>query len=99
MYFGARTHSTIAAYSTCVPTLVLGYSVKAIGIARDIFGKEEGYVVPVQSVLKPDKLFEAFKSFAGKREQVLHRLKSVIPGYVEKANAYSDFFRKLVDGK
>lgn len=99
MYFGARTHSTIAAYSTCVPTLVLGYSVKSIGIARDIFGKEEGYVVPVQSVSEPDKLFETFKSFADKREQILHALKSVMPGYVEKANTYSEFFRKLVDGK
>lgn len=99
MYFGARTHSTIAAYSTCVPTLVLGYSVKSIGIARDIFGKEEGYVVPVQSVSEPDKLFETFKSFSDKREQILHMLKLVMPGYVEKANTYSEFFRKLADGK
>ncbi|MBD5496300.1 MAG: hypothetical protein HDR11_00845 [Lachnospiraceae bacterium] len=98
MYFGARTHSTIAAYSTCVPTLVLGYSVKSIGIARDIFGKEKGYVVPVQSISEsePDKLFEAFKSFAEEREQVLHTLKSVIPEYVKKANTYGDFFDKLI---
>ena len=39
-FVGARTHSTIAAYSTCVPTLVVGYSVKARGIARDLFGSE-----------------------------------------------------------
>ena len=30
----ARTHASIAAYSTCVPTLVIGYSVKAKGIAK-----------------------------------------------------------------
>ncbi len=95
MYFGARTHSTIAAYGACVPTLVLGYSVKSIGIARDIFGKEDGYVVPVQSILEPGKLFEAFKNFAGKREQTLCFLESVIPEYVEKANGYVDFFLKL----
>ena len=34
----ARTHASIAAYSTQVPTLVVGYSVKARGIAKDIFG-------------------------------------------------------------
>lgn len=95
MYLGARTHSTIAAYSSCVPTLALGYSVKSVGIARDIFGTEEGYVVPVQSVTEPDKLFEAFKSFAEEREQVLDILKSVMPGYVEKAEAYGDFFYRL----
>ena len=36
-FVGARTHSTIAAYSTMVPTLAVGYSVKAKGIAKDIF--------------------------------------------------------------
>ena len=41
IFVGARTHSTIAAYSQCIPTLVLGYSVKARGIAKDIFGTEE----------------------------------------------------------
>lgn len=39
-FIGARTHSTIAAYSTCVPTLVVGYSVKARGIAKDLFGND-----------------------------------------------------------
>ena len=31
-----RTHASIAGYSTGVPTLVLGYSVKAEGIAADL---------------------------------------------------------------
>lgn len=96
MYLGARTHSTIAAYGTCVPTLVLGYSVKSIGIARDLFGKEKGYVVPVQSISESDSLFEAFKVFAGERDKVLHILKSVIPEYLAKAEAYVDFFQKLI---
>ena len=29
LFIGARTHATIAAYSSLVPTLVVGYSVKA----------------------------------------------------------------------
>ena len=40
-FIGARTHATIAAYSSFVPTLVVGYSVKALVIARDLFGSEE----------------------------------------------------------
>lgn len=44
----ARTHASIAAYSTGVPTLVVGYSSKARGIAKDIFKEEKGYVLPVQ---------------------------------------------------
>ena len=32
----ARTHVTIAAWSECVPTIALGYSTKALGIATDL---------------------------------------------------------------
>jgi len=37
-FIGARTHATIAALSSEVPTLSLGYSIKAQGINRDLFG-------------------------------------------------------------
>jgi len=37
----ARTHATIAAFSTSVPTLSLGYSVKAIGLNKLLFGSTE----------------------------------------------------------
>lgn len=60
MFIGARTHATIAAYSTCVPTLVSGYSIKARGIARDLFGTDENYVLPVQAMNTPDDLRNAF---------------------------------------
>jgi polysaccharide pyruvyl transferase WcaK-like protein len=38
VFAGARTHSTIAALSSGVPTLSIGYSLKARGINRDIYG-------------------------------------------------------------
>ena len=59
-FIGARTHATIAAYSSCVPTLVVGYSVKALGIARDLFGSEENYVLPVQSLEEAGELIRAY---------------------------------------
>ncbi len=37
-FIGARTHSTIAALSSEVPTISIAYSVKAKGINRDLFG-------------------------------------------------------------
>ena len=37
-FAGARTHATIAALSSGVPTLSFAYSIKALGINRDIFG-------------------------------------------------------------
>ena len=44
-FVGARTHATIGAYSSGVPTLVAGYSVKSRGIARDLFGTDKDLVL------------------------------------------------------
>jgi polysaccharide pyruvyl transferase WcaK-like protein len=38
VFAGARTHATIAALSSCVPTFSIGYSMKSRGINIDIFG-------------------------------------------------------------
>ena len=60
-FVGARTHSTIAAYSSKVPTLVIGYSVKSRGIATDLFGDYSNYVLPVQELTGPDEMVKAYK--------------------------------------
>lgn len=80
-FIGARTHATIAAYSSCVPTLTLGYSVKARGIAADLFGTEQGYVLPVQDLSRPDQLLQAFKPLFARREELRSLLKARMPAY------------------
>lgn len=80
-FVGARTHATIAAYSSCVPTLVVGYSVKARGIARDLFGTEDGYVLPVQDMCQPQQLTEAFIALYKKREYIRTYLSEKIKKY------------------
>ncbi len=75
LLIAARTHASIAAYSTGVPTLVVGYSVKACGIARDLFGTDEGYVCPVQSLRKADDLASAYtwlEANADEQREILH---------------------------
>lgn len=85
MFIGARTHATIAAYSTCVPTLVVGYSVKAKGIARDIFGSEENMVIPVQTLKNRDDLINAFEYLRQNEESIRTHLKDFMPGYCQRA--------------
>lgn len=80
-FVGARTHSTIAAYSSCVPTLVLGYSVKSIGIARDIFSSEEGMTVPIKNLTDSDQLKDAFKKIYENKDFYRKKLESVMPEY------------------
>lgn len=85
-FVGARTHATIAAYSTCVPTLAVGYSVKARGIARDIFGTEEGYAVPHQDLKQPGDLTDAFRTMVSREEELRSHLEQFMPGYIARVS-------------
>ena len=84
-FIGARTHATIAAYSTLVPTLVVGYSVKARGIAKDLFGTDNNYVIPVQKLKDANDLVRAFEYIKENETSIRHQLEAVMPEY--KLNA------------
>ena len=83
-FVGARTHSTIAAYSSGVPALAAGYSVKARGIARDLFGTEQNFVIPVQEMDREEELSRAFQWLVGHEETVRKRLLSYMADYPSK---------------
>lgn len=85
MFIGARTHATIAAYSTCVPTLVIGYSVKSKGIAKDIFGTYENLVVPVSEIDSAKKMIDVYESFLKEKERYRKHLQNFIPEYIKKS--------------
>lgn len=87
----ARTHASIAAYSTCVPTLVVGYSVKARGIAKDIFGTDKNYVIPVQSLKRKHDLLDAFRWLQNNECSVRNHLSAFIPEYSARLNNVRDF--------
>ena len=80
----ARTHASIAAYSTQVPTLVVGYSVKARGIAKDIFGTEENYVLPVQSLQKEDDLTKGFKWLMDHEDEIKAHYTKMMSEYINQ---------------
>lgn len=91
LFIGARTHSTIAAYSNCVPCVVVGYSVKAKGIAVDLFGTTDNYVISSQSVVDADTLTNAFSWLDRNKKDIRNHLEQFIPSYIEQAqHAASD---------
>ena len=94
-FIGARTHATIAAYSSCVPTLVVGYSVKARGIARDLFGTEEHYVLPVQTLEKPEELIQAYDWTMEREQEIRNGLKAMMPEYSSRAKEAGDEIRRI----
>ncbi len=98
MFIGARTHATIAAYSSLVPTLVVGYSVKAKGIARDLFGNYENYVLPVQQLREKEDLIGAFEWLRDYEGEIRRDLQRVMPGYKERALQAGKEVERLWEG-
>lgn len=83
-FVGARTHATIAAYSSKVPTLVLGYSIKSRGIAKDLFGTDENYVISVEALRDQEDLTKAFSWIYTYEKEIKQKLNDVIPGYIKR---------------
>lgn len=95
LFIGARTHATIAAYSTCVPTLVVGYSVKARGIAKDIFGTEDNYVLPVQNLKTENDIANAFCWLLEHEGSIRTHLEEFIPTYKERILKVNELIDRL----
>lgn len=95
-FIGARTHSTIAAYSTCVPTVVVGYSVKAKGIAKDLFGTWENYVLPAQELYKEDALLNSFLWIEKNELVIKEKLKKKMVIYKQEKHKMKSVITELV---
>ena len=84
-FIGGRTHAVISAYSTCVPTIALGYSIKSRGIAKDL-GLSEQLVVNTKMVAKKEDLLNSFMYLEENYLQLQEHLENVIPSYIAKTN-------------
>ena len=84
-FVGARTHATIAAYSTYVPTIVIGYSVKAKGIAKDLFGTYDNYVLPVQNLKDKDEMVRTFKWFMKNENKIKNHMNNCMDSYCKRS--------------
>lgn len=97
LFIGARTHATIAAYSTCVATLVVGYSVKSRGIAMDLFGTDCNYVLPVQDIGSETDLIRAYHWLETHADEMKRTLQLAIPACQEKARLGKTFLDALIN--
>ncbi|WP_066056281.1 polysaccharide pyruvyl transferase family protein [Robertmurraya korlensis] len=94
-FIGARTHATIAAYSNYIPTMVLGYSVKSKGIAKDLFG-EEKLVLNINEISNSDLLKTYFDEMVNEEEEIINKLNESIPQIKEMSYKAADHLQKLV---
>lgn len=94
-FVGARTHATIAAYSSCVPTLALGYSVKSRGIAKDLFGDSKNYVLPIKNLKTEYDLTEAFYWLVNNESTIRQALKNKMISYSHTVYKAVEFIKLL----
>jgi len=94
-FIGARTHATIAAYSNSIPTMVLGYSVKSKGIAKDLFG-EEKLVLNINEISNSKLLKAYFNEMVNEEYQIINKLNESIPRIKEMSYKAVDHLKKLV---
>lgn len=85
----ARTHATIAGFSSGVPTISLAYSQKAHGINRDLFG-DGRWVVDSRTLITPEPLVEAVGRLLSDRDATRDRLKQIMPDVRTKARSAVD---------
>ena len=62
----------------------MGYSIKAKGIAKDLFGSYENYVLPTQELSTVNDLINAFKWMDSNKDQIRSHLNSNIDMYIVK---------------
>lgn len=79
----SRTHASIAAYDSLVPTIVLGYSVKSRGIAADLGLKD--YVLPIEEIQESTSVLNLFHQLQQHEEEILITLSRKMPAYRKKA--------------
>ena len=94
MFIGARTHATIAALSSHVPTLSIGYSMKSRGINQDIFGHLD-WLMPLDS-LRPAALLEVVKKMQHERGAVHQHLTEMMPAYQERSRLAAKYLKEVV---
>lgn len=96
-FAGARTHSTIAALSSGVPTLSLSYSVKAIGINQDTFGHQD-FCRSVKSI-SPDQFATIVARLVDDGDAIRSDLESRLPELRASAYSAGHILRGLTAGR
>ena len=91
---GARTHTTIAAMSSYVPTLSLAYSIKAVGINQDVYGTQDYCVRP--EALTPGNVAERAAYMLDNRERIRYRMRREVPRIQQMAYKAGSILRQLL---
>ncbi len=93
VFCGARSHSTLAAISSCVPTICIGYSMKARGISKDVYGHLD-WLIKGQDLVDTSILGDRMASLYERESEVRSHLERMNPIFQQRTR---DAVKKLID--
>ncbi|HOA81387.1 MAG TPA: polysaccharide pyruvyl transferase family protein [Defluviitaleaceae bacterium] len=93
VFMGARTHATIASLSSGVPTISFVYSIKGLGINKDIFNHTD-YCIK-KSEWNPDIILEKLIHVLDNEKMIRAYLDEKIPVIKQQALLSGKYLRKL----
>lgn len=96
LFIGARTHSTIAAMSSLVPTITIGYSIKGEGIPLDVYGRQ-GFTIDSRT-MTANGLIAGFQSMLSQETFMRNRLAYIVPRLQQRAARAVDVLRPFLGG-
>lgn len=88
-FIGSRTHSVISAYSTKTPCIALGYSVKSVGIAKDI-GMPDYTIVDCTNLWSETQILDSFKKLEQDVSEI-YRIYESIDKYANRCQRAREF--------
>jgi colanic acid/amylovoran biosynthesis protein len=97
-----RMHAAIAGLSTGVPTLVVGYSIKAKGILSDLLGPElteSCALIPLEDFLKPGAGAVRAKEAWENRDTLAASLRESLPAARERATEAFNILQRAINTK
>lgn len=95
-FIGARTHATIGALSSFVPTVSIAYSIKAKGLNRDLFGNED--LVLETPLVSKVTLKQYYHKVIANREQIIALLRQKIPEWQDRAYISARLIKRSMSG-
>lgn len=82
-FLGARTHAMISAYSTKVPSIALGYSVKSKGIAKDL-NMPDFTILDYRNLAGESDITERFIKLEEYETEIRETYESVLTSYIKE---------------
>lgn len=97
LLIAARTHATISGFSSHVPTISLGYSLKAIGLNQQVFGHKE-FLVPVRE-LSSERLVGVSRRALKQADDIRSCLAVTIPQIQASAFSGGKILKEYLEGR